>query len=448
MSLKYFGTDGVRGRVGEHPITADFMLKLGRAAGVVLGRGDERAVVIGKDTRISGYMFESALEAGLAAAGANVLLLGPMPTPAVAYLTRTLYACAGIVISASHNPYEDNGIKFFSADGEKFPDQVERELERELEQPFTTVDSALMGKAARVDDAPGRYIEFCKGTIPYGTSLGGLKIALDCANGSTYKVAPRVLQELGAKVFASGDEPDGLNINRQCGSTYPAAMQENVVRCGADLGIALDGDGDRLIMADRNGDLVDGDELLYIIATSRHLEGSLRGGVVGTVMSNFGLELALKERGIPFLRTPVGDRHIHRALVEKGWILGGEASGHLLSLDRTSTGDGIISALQVLELMVRSGKSLAELKQGMQKFPQTMINVPVSASGQGRMANSARINDAVRDIEIELNGQGRVILRPSGTEPLIRVTLEGADSALVERLANQLADTVREELCD
>jgi len=448
MSLKYFGTDGVRGRVGEHPITADFMLKLGRAAGVVLGRGDERAVVIGKDTRISGYMFESALEAGLAAAGANVLLLGPMPTPAVAYLTRTLYACAGIVISASHNPYEDNGIKFFSADGEKFPDQVERELERELEQPFTTVDSALMGKAARVDDAPGRYIEFCKGTIPYGTSLGGLKIALDCANGSTYKVAPRVLQELGAKVFASGDEPDGLNINRQCGSTYPAAMQENVVRCGADLGIALDGDGDRLIMADRNGDLVDGDELLYIIATSRHLEGSLRGGVVGTVMSNFGLELALKERGIPFLRTPVGDRHIHRALVEKGWILGGEASGHLLSLDRTSTGDGIISALQVLELMVRSGKSLAELKQGMQKFPQTMINVPVSASGQGRMADSARINDAVRDIEIELNGQGRVILRPSGTEPLIRVTLEGADSALVERLANQLADTVREELCD
>jgi len=448
MSLKYFGTDGVRGRVGEHPITADFMLKLGRAAGVVLGRGDKRAVVIGKDTRISGYMFESALEAGLAAAGANVLLLGPMPTPAVAYLTRTLYACAGIVISASHNPYEDNGIKFFSADGEKFPDQVERELERELEQPFTTVDSALMGKAARVDDAPGRYIEFCKGTIPYGTSLGGVRVALDCANGSTYKVAPRVLRELGAKVHTSGDEPDGLNINRQCGSTYPAAMQENVLRCGADLGIALDGDGDRLIMADGQGELVDGDELLYIIATSRHNEGNLKGGVVGTVMSNFGLELALKERGIPFIRTPVGDRHIHRALVEKGWILGGEASGHLLSLDRTSTGDGIISALQVLELMVRSGKSLAELKQGMQKFPQTMINVPVSASGQSRMSDSVRINDAVRDIETELNGQGRVILRPSGTEPLIRVTLEGADSVQVERLANQLADTVRAELCD
>lgn len=448
MSRKYFGTDGVRGRVGEHPITADFMLKLGRAAGVVLGRGDRRAVVIGKDTRISGYMFESALEAGLAAAGANVLLLGPMPTPAVAYLTRTLYACAGIVISASHNPYQDNGIKFFSADGEKFPDQVEREIEKELEQPFTTVDSARMGKAARVDDAPGRYIEFCKGTIPYGTSLGGLRVALDCANGSTYKVAPRVLRELGAKVHTSGDEPDGLNINYQCGSTYPAAMQENVLRSGADLGIALDGDGDRLIMADGNGVLVDGDELLYIIATSRHQEGSLKGGVVGTVMSNFGLELAFKERGIPFIRTPVGDRHIHRALVEKGWILGGEASGHLLSLDRTSTGDGIVSALQVLELMVRSGKSLEELKQGMQKFPQTMINVPVSASGQNRMSDSARISDAVREIETELNGRGRVILRPSGTEPLIRVTLEGADSVQVERLANQLANTVREELCD
>jgi phosphoglucosamine mutase len=448
MSTKYFGTDGVRGRVGEHPITADFMLKLGRAAGVVLGRGDRRAVVIGKDTRISGYMFESALEAGLAAAGANVLLLGPMPTPAVAYLTRTLYACAGIVISASHNPYQDNGIKFFSADGEKFPDQVEKEIEKELEQPFTTVDSALMGKASRVDDAPGRYIEFCKGTIPYGTSLGGLRVALDCANGSTYKVAPRVLRELGAKVHTSGDEPDGLNINDQCGSTYPAAMQENVLRSGADLGIALDGDGDRLIMADANGVLVDGDELLYIIATSRHKEGSLKGGVVGTVMSNFGLELAFKERGIPFIRTPVGDRHIHRALVEHGWILGGEASGHLLSLDRTSTGDGIVSALQVLELMVRSGKSLEELKQGMQKFPQTMINVPVSASGQTRMSGSARISDAVRQIETELNGRGRVILRPSGTEPLIRVTLEGADSVQVERLANQLADTVRAELCD
>jgi phosphoglucosamine mutase len=448
MSLKYFGTDGVRGRVGEHPITADFMLKLGRAAGIALAKGDKRAVVIGKDTRISGYMFESALEAGLAAAGANVLLLGPMPTPAIAYLTRTLYACAGIVISASHNPFQDNGIKFFSADGEKFPDEIQQAIERELEQPFSTVDSAHMGKAQRVEDAAGRYIEFCKGTIPFGTSLGGLSIALDCANGSAYKVAPLVLTELGAEVHVIANEPDGLNINHQCGSTHPAAMQEKVISCGADLGIALDGDGDRVIMADSSGVMIDGDELLYIIATASQAAGNLKGGVVGTVMSNFGLELALKEHQIPFLRTSVGDRYIHRALIENGWTLGGEASGHILSLDRTSTGDGIISALQVLEVMVRSGKSLAELKQGMQKFPQTMINVPVSAEGQSRLSASQRINDAVRNIETEMDGKGRVILRSSGTEPLVRVTLEGADPSQVERLANELAKTVREELRD
>jgi len=446
MSLKYFGTDGVRGRVGEHPITADFMMKLGRAAGVVLAKGGKRAVVIGKDTRISGYMFESALEAGLAAAGANVLLLGPMPTPAVAYLTRTLYTCAGIVISASHNPFEDNGIKFFSADGEKFSPEIEQAIELELERPFFTVDSTNMGKVQRVDDAAGRYIEFCKGTMPFGTTLGGMRIALDCANGATYKVAPMVFRELGARVHLIGDEPDGLNINHQCGSTHPGAMQEKVISCDADVGIALDGDGDRLIMADRNGEIVDGDELLYIIATARQSEDSLEGGVVGTVMSNFGLELALKERNIPFLRTPVGDRHIHRALTEKGWKLGGEASGHLLSLDRTSTGDGIISALLVLEIMVRSGKDLAELKQGMRKFPQTMINVPVSATGKQRLSGSAKIKEVVRDIETKLDGRGRVILRPSGTEPLIRVTLEGDDGDQVDRLAKHLADTVREEL--
>ena len=422
------------------------MLKLGRAAGVTLARGDKRAVVIGKDTRISGYMFESALEAGLAAAGANVLLLGPMPTPAVAYLTRTLYACAGIVISASHNPFEDNGIKFFSADGEKLSHDTERAIEQELENPFITVDSAHMGKAQRVDDAAGRYIEFCKGTMPFGTSLGGIRIALDCANGSTYRVAPLVLRELGARVHVIADEPDGLNINHRCGSTDPAAMQQRVIACGADLGISLDGDGDRVIMADRNGELVDGDELLYIIANARQREGSLEGGVVGTVMSNFGLELALKEHDIPFLRTPVGDRHVHRALTEKGWKLGGEASGHLLSLDRTSTGDGIVSALLVLEIMVRSGKDLSELRQGMQKFPQTMINVSVSATGQKRLPASAKINALVSQIEAELDGQGRVILRPSGTEPVIRVTLEGSDQSQVERLAQQLADTVREEL--
>ena len=446
MKRRYFGTDGVRGRVGEPPITADFILKLGRAVGIVLAANEKRGVVIGKDTRISGYMFESALEAGLAAAGANVLLLGPMPTPAVAYLTRTLYACAGIVISASHNPYEDNGFKFFSADGEKLPDEVEEAIEAELDKPFVTVDSSRMGKAARVDDAAGRYIEFCKGTVPFGTLLSGLRIVLDCANGSTYRVAPAVLRELGAKVHAIGNEPDGMNINAGCGSTRPEAMQSEVVRLGADLGIALDGDGDRVVMADATGELVDGDELLYIIARARKAAGRLAGGVVGTVMTNFGLELALAEQGIPFLRTAVGDRHIHRALIENGWTLGGETSGHLLSLDRTSTGDGIVSALQVLEVMVRSGKSLRELRQGMQKFPQTMINVPVSADAQRRLSNSAKISEAVRQVESELDGRGRVILRPSGTEPLIRVTLEGADPELVELLARRLADTVRAEL--
>jgi phosphoglucosamine mutase len=313
MNKKYFGTDGVRGRVGEPPITADFMLRLGRAAGVVLAKGQKRAVVIGKDTRISGYMFESALEAGLAAAGADVLLLGPMPTPAVAYLTRTLYACAGIVISASHNPYLDNGIKFFSANGEKLPDEVEAAIEKELHQPFATVESAKLGKASRVDDAAGRYIEFCKGTTPFGTSLGGLKITLDCANGATYKVAPAVLRELGARVHVIGYEPDGMNINENCGSTHPEQMRQELLRCGSDLGVALDGDGDRVVMADHEGTLVDGDELLYILALARQRSGTLIGGVVGTVMTNLALELALAERGIPYERTPVGDRHIHRA---------------------------------------------------------------------------------------------------------------------------------------
>ena len=436
----------MRGRVGVPPITADWILRLGRAVGIVLAANDKRAVVIGKDTRISGYMFESALEAGLAAAGANVLLLGPMPTPAVAYLTRTLYACAGIVISASHNAYEDNGIKFFSADGEKLADDVELAIEEEIDQPFVTVNSAQMGKASRVDDAAGRYIEFCKGTMPFGTLLSGMRIALDCAHGSTYKVAPAILRELGAKVHVIGNTPDGMNINDHCGSTEPRAMQEHVLSSGADLGIALDGDGDRVVFADSDGELVDGDELLYIIACARKEAGTLTGGVVGTVMTNFGLELAFSRLGIPFIRTAVGDRHIHRALIDKGWTLGGEASGHLLSLDRTSTGDGIVSALQVLEVMVRSGKTLKELRQGMQKFPQTMINVPVSAGGRQVFSDSEVINRAVRAVEAELNGQGRVILRPSGTEPLIRVTLEGSDPGLVERLANQLADTVRSEL--
>lgn len=446
MTKKYFGTDGVRGRVGEPPITADFMLRLGRAAGVVLAKGEKRAVVIGKDTRISGYMFESALEAGLAAAGANVLLLGPMPTPAIAYLTRTLYACAGIVISASHNAYGDNGIKFFSADGEKFSDETEEALEAELDLPFTTVESSRLGKAARVDDAAGRYIEFCKGTTPFGTTFGGLKVVLDCAHGATYRVAPSVLRELGAKVYMIGDEPNGTNINEQCGSTYPGLMQSQVLARSADVGIALDGDGDRVVMADHQGQLIDGDQLLYIIATARQDQGNLVGGVVGTVMSNLGLELALYDRNIAFERTAVGDRHIHRELRLRGWKLGGEASGHILCLDRTSTGDGIISALQVLEIMIRTGQSLAELSRGFEKYPQTMINVPIAAGAAERMAGSVRIQQAVRDIEATFDGKGRVILRPSGTEPLIRVTLEGSDADMVQKLAQQLADTVREEL--
>lgn len=446
MNKKYFGTDGIRGRVGEAPVTADFMLRLGRAAGKVLALDDSRWVVIGKDTRISGYMFESALEAGLAAAGANVALLGPMPTPAIAYLTRTLHACAGIVISASHNPFYDNGIKFFSAEGEKLPDEVEQAIEAELDQPFTTVSSEKMGKAVRIDDAAGRYIEFCKGTIPFSILFRGLKIVVDCANGATYRVAPAVLEELGAEVIAIGNDPDGLNINSDCGSTHPDFVSQAVVEHGADVGIALDGDGDRVIMVDASGATVNGDELLYIMAAARQDNGQLKGGVVGTVMSNLGLELALKERNIPFIRTPVGDRHVHRALVKNGWTLGGEASGHLLCLDKTSTGDGIVSALQILEVMVSSGKGLAELAADVKKIPQVMINVPVNGEGAKQLANSEIINAAVKSVQQKLGDTGRVILRPSGTEPLIRVTLEGTDETQVHQLAEELADIVRKEL--
>jgi len=426
-------------------VTADFMLRLGRAAGKILAYQDSRSVVIGKDTRISGYMFESALEAGLAAAGANVALLGPMPTPAIAYLTRTLNACAGIVISASHNPFYDNGIKFFSADGEKLPEDVERAMEAELNQPFSTVDSKKMGKAVRIEDAAGRYIEFCKGTIPFSILFSGLKIVVDCANGATYRVGPAVLRELGADVIAIGNDPDGLNINHGCGSTHPEFVSQAVVKHGADVGIALDGDGDRVIMVDASGETVNGDELLYILAAARQDSGQLQGGVVGTVMSNFGLELALKERDIPFQRTLVGDRNVHRAMVRNGWTLGGEASGHLLCLDRTSTGDGIVSALQILEVMVSTGKGLEELAADVQKLPQVMINVPVNGQVVD-FADSDTIKDAVRSAEAQLGDTGRVILRPSGTEPLIRVTLEGADQSQVNRLAKELANVVRNEL--
>lgn len=440
MTRKYFGTDGIRGRVGEAPITADFMLKLGWAVGKVLAGSDCDKVLIGKDTRISGYMFESALEAGLSAAGMDIKLLGPMPTPAIAYLTRTLHACAGIVISASHNPYADNGIKFFSAQGTKLPDEVEHEIERMLDQPMQTVDSALLGKAERVVDAEGRYIEFCKSTVPMSLKLRGLRIVIDCANGATYKVAPAVFAELGADVIAIGNEPDGLNINLDCGSTKPKRLQTAVLEHKADLGIALDGDGDRVILVDHHGKLLDGDEILYIIARSRQQAGMLHGGVVGTVMSNLGLEHALKRDGIELARAAVGDRYVLEMLMEQGWQLGGESSGHIICLDRTSTGDGIVSALQVVTEMVKRGLPLAELRAGMSKYPQHMINVPVG--GRVNLKEHSPIQAEVRASEQRLAGRGRVLLRPSGTEPVVRVMVEGEDEAEVRREAAALADLV------
>ncbi|MFP5382991.1 MAG: phosphoglucosamine mutase [Gammaproteobacteria bacterium] len=438
MTRKYFGTDGVRGRVGEYPITPDFVLRLGWAAGKVFQQQGKSKILIGKDTRISGYMFESALEAGLVAAGADVRLLGPMPTPAIAYLTRTFQAQAGIVISASHNPFDDNGIKFFSGRGRKLPDEVEHEIERMLEEPMVTVPSAQLGKAVRIDGARGRYIEFCKSTVAAGTSLRGMTIVVDCANGACYHTAPDVLDELGATVIKLGTDPDGYNINRDCGSTHPEMLRQAVIAQGADLGIALDGDGDRLIMVDATGGVVDGDELLYIIACDRLATGNLDGGVVGTLMSNFGLELALQEFGVDFVRARVGDRYVMAELEARGWRLGGESSGHLVCLDRTSTGDGTVSALQVLAAMRRTGRSLAELRSGMRKLPQTMINVPLTARRD--VAGQPAMVAAVADAEARLAGRGRVLLRPSGTEPVVRVMVEGEDAALVTELASWLAD--------
>jgi len=444
VNKKYFGTDGIRGRVGEAPITADFMLKLGWAVGRVLGHSGCGKVLIGKDTRISGYMFESALEAGLSAAGMNIRLLGPMPTPAIAYLTRTLHACAGIVISASHNPYADNGIKFFSAQGTKLPDEVELEIERMLDEPMQTVESSALGKAERVVDAEGRYIEFCKSTTPMMLSLRGLKIVLDCAHGATYKVAPAVFDELDAEIIVIGDEPNGLNINLDCGSTNPKRLQAAVLEHGADLGIAFDGDGDRLAMVDQHGELLDGDELLYIIARARQQAGKLRGGVVGTVMSNLGLEHALKRDGIELARAAVGDRYVLEMLLDKGWQLGGESSGHIICLDRTSTGDGIVSALQIVTEMMVRGATLAELRAGMKKYPQHMINVPISR--RVNLTEHPPIQAAVRASEERLAGRGRVLLRPSGTEPVVRVMVEGEDATEVRREATDLAEQVAQLL--
>jgi phosphoglucosamine mutase len=442
VAKKYFGTDGIRGRVGDYPVTAEFMLKLGWATGRVLGGSRANRVIIGKDTRISGYMFESALEAGLSAAGVDVRLLGPMPTPAIAYLTRTLHACAGIVISASHNAFADNGIKFFSREGTKLPDEVESAIEAEIDHDMVTVASDQLGKAERVADAAGRYIEFCKSTIPLTMNLRGLKIVVDCANGATYHVAPEVFDELGADVIAIGVEPDGLNINQACGSTQPELLQKVVLEHRADVGIALDGDGDRVIMVDHKGELVDGDELLFIIARSRQQEGTLHGRVVGTLMSNLGLEHALRSSNIDFVRANVGDRYVLELLQQNNSLIGGESSGHIICLDRTTTGDGIVSALQVLAAQVRYGKTLHELKSGMKKYPQLMINVPVSHKVE--LDNTPAIQDAVKSAEQRLAGRGRVLLRPSGTEPLVRVMVEGEDAQQVSAEANQLASVVAE----
>ena len=446
MSKKYFGTDGIRGKVGEHPITADFMLKLGWAAGQVLTRHAQgkKRVLIGKDTRVSGYMFESALEAGLIAAGVDVDMLGPMPTPAIAYLTRAFRASAGIVISASHNPVGDNGIKFFAADGYKLPDDVELEIEALMDQPLVTNGSFSLGKARRISDATGRYIEFCKGTLPSGFSLSGLRVALDCAHGATYNAAPKVFKELGATTITMGNEPNGFNINDQCGSTHMTGLQELVLSEKADFGVALDGDGDRVLLVDENGEIVDGDELIYIIAQHRHASVEGCNGVAGTQMSNLGLELALKEMGIPFARTKVGDRYVVEALNAKGWSLGGEASGHVLCGDLNTTGDGIVAALQVILAVSESGKTLSELKAGMSKFPQTMINVRLAKKVD--ISDNQVINEAVADAEAKLDGRGRVLLRPSGTEPLIRVMVEGDDQVLVDQLVSDMAKIVQQQV--
>lgn len=443
MSRRFFGTDGIRGAVGEYPVTADFMLKLGWSAGRVFA-SEERAtkVLIGKDTRVSGYMFESALEAGLVAAGANVLLLGPMPTPAVAMLTRSQKASAGIVISASHNPYTDNGIKFFNADGKKLSDEVEEEIEEILSQPMETVPSPELGKANRMVDASGRYIEFCKSSFPHSLSLRGLKLVLDCAHGATYQIAPQVFAELGAEVIAIGAEPDGYNINEGVGSTSPAALQARVLSEKADAGIAFDGDGDRVQCVAADGTVIDGDELLFIITNDLVRQNRAPEGVVGTLMSNLGLEQALREKGVDLVRAKVGDRFVLEEMAQRGWQLGGEASGHIICGEQTTTGDGIIAALQVMAAVVRSGETLLTLKSGLHKYPQTLLNVTVSPDFL--LAECAAALDESRRVEEVLSGRGRLVLRPSGTEPLIRVMIEGTDGSENLMLAERIAQTIRD----
>lgn len=441
---KYFGTDGIRGTVGKGAITPDFMLKLGWAAGQVLGEKGGK-VLIGKDTRISGYMFEASLEAGLSAAGMDTLLLGPVPTPAVSYLTRTFAAQAGIVISASHNPFHDNGVKFFGPDGKKLNDELEAEIERLVDQPIVVADPAQLGKARRINDAIGRYIEFCKSTYTADQSLAGLRIVLDCAHGAGYKIGPAVFRELGAEVFTIGNEPDGLNINKDVGSTHPEALQVAVKRHRADLGVALDGDADRVVMVDHQGSVVDGDQILFIIA--RHLldQGRLQGGVVGTLMSNLGLELSLKELDVPFARANVGDRYVVAEMVSRNWGLGGESSGHVVCGHATGTGDGIVTALQVVSAMRMSGKTLAEMAGVMQLYPQRLINVRVDEKVD--LSTQAGIQSAVESAEAAMGERGRVLLRPSGTEPLIRVMVEADDAAMANDHAQAIAKVVESELC-
>ncbi|RXF02567.1 phosphoglucosamine mutase [Pseudoalteromonas sp. PS5] len=437
---KYFGTDGVRGMVGEFPITPEFAMKLGWAAGKVLSERGTKKVIIGKDTRISGYLLETALEAGLIAAGINVILLGPMPTPAVAYLTQTFRAEAGIVISASHNPYHDNGIKFFGGDGKKLPDEVELAIEAKLDEPMTCVTSEKLGKAKRLDSADGRYIEFCKGQFPKELSLEGLKVVLDCANGATYHIAPSVMRELGAEVITTACEPNGLNINEKCGATHVETLKKAVLEHQADVGIAYDGDGDRVMMVDHDGHVFDGDDIVYIIACQAHSDGTLGGGVVGTVMSNMGLENALKARGIAFERSKVGDRYVMELLAEKGWKIGGESSGHVLNLDLISTGDGIVSSLQVLAAMVAQNKTLKDLGEGFSKYPMKMINVRYSTKDDPTAHQS--VKEAVSEVEALLAGKGRVLLRKSGTEPVVRVMVEAQQQKQVIDFAQKIAEVV------
>ena len=438
---KYFGTDGVRGKVGSYPITPDFALKLGWAAGKVLASQGSKMVLIGKDTRISGYMLESALEAGLAAAGLSAAFTGPMPTPAIAYLTRTFRAEAGIVISASHNPYYDNGIKFFSAKGTKLPDEIEEAIEAMLEQPMDCVESAELGKASRINDAAGRYIEFCKGTFPAHLGLEGYKIVVDCANGATYHIAPNVLREIGAEVIEIGTDPNGLNINEKCGATDVTALQAKVVETKADVGLAYDGDGDRIMMVDHLGNKVDGDQILFIIAREALRSGQLKGGVVGTLMSNMSLEIALKMLGVPFLRANVGDRYVLEKMVENDWTLGGENSGHIIIADKNTTGDGIVASLAVLAAMAQHKLSLNELASAVKLFPQVLINVRF-AGGDNPLESDA-VKSVAADVEKRLEGKGRILLRKSGTEPLIRVMVECQDATLAQQCAEEIAEAVK-----